>query len=80
MGEVQEFMEDITPKNQKMEMPRIKLFHDTIIENTEAEVDIIPTEADLEFLLINSCKIDAIKVQTIVEGFIRGKNTLVYSV
>merc|ERR1712237_219190 len=73
MGEVQKLIENITPKNLEVEMPRIKLFHDTMFENTEAEIDITPTEADLEFLLINSCKIDAIKVQTIVEGFIRGK-------
>ena len=39
----------------------------------ELEVQIIPENTDLEILLVNSCKIDAIKVQTIVEEFIRGK-------
>merc|ERR1711874_521822 len=65
-------LDDITPKNPKVDMPRKKLFHETMFENEE-EIDIVPTETDLEFLLINSCKIDVIKVQTIVESFIRGK-------
>merc|ERR1711874_488909 len=60
-----------TPKKKDVDRPKRKLFHDTIEDNTE--IEIVPTEADLEFLLVNSCKIDAIKVQTIVENFIRGK-------
>jgi len=36
-------------------------------------MEIIPIDADLEFLLVNSCAINVIKVQTIVENFIRNK-------
>ena len=36
-------------------------------------MEIIPTDTDLEFLLVNSCAINVIKVQTIVENFIRDK-------
>ena len=36
-------------------------------------MEIIPINADLEFLLVNSCTIDVPKVQTIVENFIRDK-------
>ena len=34
----------------------------------------VPEGTDLEILLINSCKINAVKVQEIVESFIKGKD------
>ena len=43
------------------------------IENIKLKEQYVPEETDLEILLINSCKIDAIKVQTVVEEFIRDK-------
>ena len=43
------------------------------VDNIELKNQYIPELTDLEILLINSCKIDAIKVQTVVEEFIRGK-------
>ena len=46
----------------------------------EVEMNIVPIDTDLEFLLLNSCAIDAIKIQTIVENFIREKNIPAYSV
>merc|ERR1711913_253179 len=49
-----------------------KLFHDHIDENID-EVIVVPTDTDLEILLINSCRIDATKVQTIVNNFVEDK-------
>ena len=43
-------------------------------EEEVADIGIVPIETDLEVLLINSWKIDAIKVQTIVEDFIKDKS------
>ena len=43
-------------------------------EEEVASIEIVPVETDLEVLLINSWKIDAIKVQTIVEEFIVDKS------
>ena len=34
---------------------------------------VIPIDTDLEFLLLNSRKIDAVKVQTVIDKFIKGK-------
>ena len=42
-------------------------------ENIKLKDQNVPEETDLEILLINSCKIDVIKVQTVVEEFIRNK-------
>merc|ERR1711874_102660 len=61
----------ITPSIRNITKPKTKLFHNPITK--EAEVEIIPIDADLEFLLVNSCAINVIKVQTIVENFIRNK-------
>merc|ERR1711874_519109 len=71
--ENQSQLENITPKNSGVDMPCKRLFHETLFEKEEDEIDIVPTETDLEILLINSCRIDAIKVQTIVESFVREK-------
>merc|ERR1711874_718770 len=48
-----------------------RLFHGVTTE--KVDIEIIPTETNLEFLLVNSCAINVIKVQTIVENFIRDK-------
>merc|ERR1711874_393925 len=64
-------MGTITWALRNINKPQRKLFHNSITK--EAEVEIIPIDADLEFLLVNSCAINVIKVQTIVENFIRNK-------
>merc|ERR1711874_145308 len=64
-------MGTITPSIRNINKPQRKLFHNPITK--EAEVEIIPIDADLEFLLVNSCAINVIKVQTIVENIIRNK-------
>ena len=63
---------DTTPKTTGVIIPPKKLFHDHIDENIE-EVIVVPTDTDLEVLLINSCRIDATKVQTIVNNFVEDK-------
>ena len=60
-----------TPIIKNVNRPKTRLFHD--LTTDKPEIEIVPTETDLEFLLVNSCTINAIKVQTIVENFIRGK-------
>ena len=37
------------------------------------KLEIVPIDTDLEVFLINSCKIDTIKVQTIIDEFMTGK-------
>ena len=37
------------------------------------DMGILPADIDLEFLLLNTLKIDAVKVQTVVDNFINGK-------
>merc|ERR1711874_421969 len=54
-------------------MPSKRLFHDPLPNNTD-ELDVIPMGTDLEVLLINSCRIDATKVQAIVDSFVRDKD------
>merc|ERR1711874_239210 len=63
---------ETTPKNIGVSMPNKRLFHDTLLEETD-DIDVVPMGIDLEVLLINSCRIDATKVQTIVESFVRHK-------
>merc|ERR1711874_193383 len=60
--ENQSQLEITTPKNSGANMPCKRLFHETLLEKEEYEIDIVPTGTDLEVLLINSCRIDAIKV------------------
>ena len=38
------------------------------------DIDVVPLDTDLEVLLINSCKIDAIKVQNIIDEFMTDKD------
>ena len=59
-----------TPKRPELDLPRRKLFE---IENKE-EIEVVPEGVNWEVLLINSLTINTIKVQTIVEKFIRNKN------
>ena len=61
-----------TPDRGKRPRPRINLFQNP--EEDLTDIEIVPVNTDLEVLLINSWKIDAPKVQTIVEDFIRDKN------
>merc|ERR1712179_586517 len=68
---VQKKKEDNTPTRGKRPRPRINLFQNP--EEEETGIEIVPVDTDLEVLLINSWKIDAPKVQTIVEDFIRDK-------
>ena len=66
------FQLENTPKiTGKAILPK-KLFEDQLIQNT-GQVIGTPKDIDLEVLLINSCKITATKVQTIVNSFIEGK-------
>merc|ERR1711874_599170 len=58
-----------TPKNIGIDMPKRKLFKKNSNINPKIE-NMVPEGTDLEILLINSCKINAIKVQEIVESFI----------
>ena len=60
-----------TPHLRNIDKPQRRLFHNHTAESTE--IEIVPVEADLEILLVNSCAITATKVQTIVEDFIRTK-------
>merc|ERR1711874_351574 len=61
-----------TPKITGVHLSPKKLFHEEM--ETNNEVLKIPTDTDLEVLLINSCRIDATKVQTIVTNFIEDKD------
>ena len=63
---------ETTPKRTGVEAHPRKLFNDMSIVTTK-EVNGTPEDIDLEVLLINSCKITATKVQTIVNNFIEGK-------
>ena len=68
---IQGINKQTTPSIKEISKPRKKLFHEPV--EAELEMEIVPIDTDLEFLLVNSCTIDAIKIQTIVEDFIRGK-------
>ena len=60
-----------TPGRSRVPIQKKRLFH--IPEKEEKEIEAAPEDTDLEVLLINSCKIEAGKVQTIVEEFMRDK-------
>merc|ERR1711874_324416 len=62
-----------TPKIMGIDMPKRKLFKKNSNINPKID-DMVPEGTDLEILLINSCKINAVKVQEIVESFIKGKD------
>merc|ERR1711874_677689 len=56
-----------------VDKPKRKLFNKNLNQNPTVD-NMVPKDTDLEILLINSCKINAIKVQDIVEHFIKGKD------
>merc|ERR1711874_396704 len=62
-----------TPTTIGVDKPKRKLFSKNIIQNPTID-NMVPIDTDLEILLINSCKINALKVQDIVEHFIKGKS------
>ena len=64
--------ENLTPKRGQIEITRRKLFNNLQID--ESTTDVVPLDTDLEILLINSCQINAIKVQTIINDFLTEKN------
>jgi len=57
-----------------VDKPRIKLFDSVMAD--KIDIELVPIQTILEFLLINSCAINVIKVQTIVEKFIRDREYL----
>ena len=68
---------DETPVRNDIRAPRIELYKR--LEEDQEEIkdpttEVVPLDTDLEVLLVNSCKIDAIKVQTIINEFITGKD------
>ena len=65
------YNEKYTPRRKEIDLPRRKLFETEEPENED--IDIVPDEVNWEVLLINSLVINTIKVQTIIEKFIRNK-------
>ena len=63
--------EILTPKRGKIEITKRKLFNN--LQNEEIFKDVVPLDTDLEILLINSCQINALKVQTIINDFLTEK-------
>merc|ERR1711874_564161 len=61
-----------TPITIGVDKPKRKLFNKNINQNPTID-NMVPIDTDLEILLINSCKINALKVQDIVEHFIKSK-------
>ena len=64
-----------TPCTGTQVRPR-RLFNENRIDNTDIsriDIDIVPSGINLEILLLNTLIINATKVQTVVENFIRGK-------
>merc|ERR1711942_421356 len=67
-----------TPKRKGINVPKRRLYRiaeETDINNIEVEIntEVIPIGTDLEVLLINSCKITAMKVQNIINEFMIDK-------
>ena len=60
-----------TPKRKGITLNKRKLFENTMVG--EKEDDVVPLDTDLEVLLINSCKINVMKVQTIINKFMTDK-------
>ena len=70
-------LENSTPRRSETSTPRRRLFENTRIEQGETcteNLEVVPLDTDLEVLLINSCKIDAVKVQTVIEEFMTDKD------
>merc|ERR1711874_412674 len=62
-----------TPKIIGLDMPKRKLFDKNLNQNPKID-NMVPEGTNLEILLINSCKINAVKVPEIVESFIKGRD------
>ena len=70
-------LENSTPRRSGTSTPRRRLFENTRIEQGETcieNLEVVPLDTDLEVLLINSCKIDVVKVQTIIDEFMTDKD------
>merc|ERR1712179_212032 len=61
-----------TPRREDRPCPKVNLFQH--LEEETPGLEVVPVNTDLEVLLLNSRKIDAVKVQTIVEDFMVDKN------
>ena len=73
-------IKSITPSSntpcRKTQMKPRKLFEESnenSVNMDSSSIDLIPIDTDLEFLLLNSRQIDAVKVQTMVDKFIKDK-------
>ena len=71
----------ITPKRTDIDTPRRRLYENLEMDQGETcdmTAKVVPLDTDLEVLLINSCKIDAVKVQNIIDEFMidRGYATI----
>merc|ERR1711942_205159 len=67
-----------TPKRKGINIPKRRLYRiaeetETDKNDTDVNTEVVPIGTDLEVLLINSCKITAPKVQTIINDFIIDK-------
>ena len=68
---------DYTPRRTGTSVPRRKLYENLEMDQGETcdeDIEVVPLDTDLEVLLINSCKIDAVKVQTIIDGFMTDRD------
>ena len=77
VGTKDEVLKYSTPQRHVKVLPKKRLFKEYKPQGgdlPEPTHDIVPIETDLEVLLINSGKIDAMKVQTIVNSFMKDKN------
>ena len=70
-------IEDYTPKRRGTSAPRRRLYENIRTDQgktCDENMEVVPLDTDLEVLLINSCKIDAVKVQTIIDEFMTDKD------
>ena len=68
---------DCTPRRKNTSVPRRRLYDNMRRDQGETcdkDIEVVPLDIDLEVLLINSCKIDAVKVQTIIDEFMTDKD------
>ena len=68
---------DYTPRRTGTSVPRRRLYENLKMDQGETcdkNIEVVPLDTDLEVLLINSCKIDAVKVQTIIDEFMTDKD------
>ena len=71
----------ITPRRTGIDTPKRRLYENLEMDQGETcdmTAKVVPLDTDLEVLLINSCKIDAVKVQNIIDEFMidRGYATI----